>query len=85
VRTEPFSDTTPDAEAVRFELLRRAGPARRFRMCRELTATTIELSRRALARARPELGPEELALEWVAIHYGPALADGMRHRVRSRP
>lgn len=79
-----LSDTSPDAERVRIELLRRAGPARRFEMCRSMTATMLALSRRALARTRPDLGPDELAAEWVAIHYGPGLAAGVRERLRAR-
>ncbi len=80
-----LSDTSPDAERVQFELMRRAGPAQRFRMCCEMTSTMVALSRRALSRARPELGPQELAVEWVAIHYGRALADGLRARLRAAP
>ena len=81
--TEGGSDTSPDAERVLSLLLRSAGPARRFEMCREMTSTMITLSRRALARARPELAPAELAIEWVAIHYGAEIADGLRRRARA--
>jgi len=54
-------------------------------MCREMTASMIALSRRALARARPDLGPAELSIEWVAIHYGAEIAEGMRRRLRAAP
>jgi hypothetical protein len=77
-----LSDTSPDAEHVQSALLRQAGTARRFEMCREMTATVIALSRRALRRARPGLSEDELAIEWVAIHYGPTLADGLRRRLQ---
>jgi hypothetical protein len=48
-----------------------------------MTAHMIALSRRALARARPDLGPADLAIEWVAIHYGAEIAEGMRRRRRA--
>jgi len=65
--------------------MREAGPAKRFQMCCAMTANMIALSRRALARARPDLGPAELSIEWVAIHYGADLAEGMRRRLRAAP
>jgi hypothetical protein len=73
----------PNAARIQFGQLLRAGPAGRFRMCREMTAGVIALSRRALARARPELSPAELSIEWIAIHYGTEIAEGMRRRLRT--
>lgn len=73
-----ISDTSAEAERVQFEILRKAGPQRRFQLCRELTAAMVGLSRRALARARPELGEREVLVEWVAVHYGRELAEGFR-------
>ena len=84
MHTRGLSDTSPLAARVVSDLLRRAGPARRFEMCREMTSTVLTLSRRALARARPDLGPEDLAIEWVAIHYGPELAAGLRSKAPPR-
>jgi hypothetical protein len=77
------SDTSPDAQFVRDRLLRESSESDRFAMCRRMTAEVLALSRRALARARPELTPAELSLEWIAIHYGRDLADAMRRRVRA--
>jgi hypothetical protein len=78
------SDTSVEAAQVQYDLMGRAGPVRRFEMCREMTAGAIALSRRALARARPELSAIELSIEWIAIQYGTELADRVRRRLRAR-
>ena len=71
-------DTSPEAERVQFELLRKASPAQRMSLVRSLTCTTVQLSRRALRRAHPEMDEEEVALTWIALHYSPDLADRVR-------
>ena len=59
-----------------------ANPERFARAC-SLTATAISLSRRAIARAHPELSPEEIDLKFVELHYGKQLAAGLRKYLRS--
>lgn len=77
-------DTHPDAERVQIELLRAAGPARRLALARSLSRTTIELSRRAIARARGLTDEVEVALEWASLHYGPELAARVRAELARR-
>ena len=77
-------DTRPEIEAVHLELLRKAGPGRRAEMVRSLSATMVRLSRAAVAKAHPELDAAEARLRWVEIHYGAALAAGVRARL-ARP
>jgi len=79
------SDTSSEAQRVREELLRRATPAERFAMCCRMTAEVRALSRRALARARPDLRPADLSIEWISIHYGSDIADAVRRRLRASP
>ena len=69
-----LSDTSPEAEKVQIELLREAGFAGRFARMQSLTATTINLSRRAIAEANPELSPRELDVKCVELFYGRELA-----------
>jgi hypothetical protein len=53
---------------------------------RSLSESTIRLSRRAVARAHPELSEEEALLLWVELNYGADLAAGVRERLaRDRP
>ena len=79
-----LSDTSPDAETVQIELLRKSTVAERFAKVRALTARTVGLSKRALARANPDLSPEELKLRFVELHYGKELAERVRKYVNSR-
>lgn len=78
------NDTTPDADRVQRELLRRAGPARRATMASDLTNQAIERARAGIARAHPELSLLEQRLLFVEVHYGAALATQVRQFVRAR-
>ena len=69
-----LSDTSPEAEKVQVESLRKAGFAGRFARMQSLTATTIDLSRRAIAEANPELSSRELDVKCVELFYGRELA-----------
>ena len=79
-----LSDTTPEAEKVQIELLRRASVSQRFALACSLTATAISLSRRAIARANPELDDREVGLKFVELHYGRPLAAKLRAYLRGR-
>ena len=70
-------DTRPDPQHLQVGLLRNAGVARRVGLVRSLSSTVICLSRRAIRRRHPDLSEDEVSLEFVAIHYGRDLADGL--------
>lgn len=72
------SDTDPEATRAQLQLLRQASVAQRFARVRSLSATVIELAKRALRRRHPELAQPELDLLFVERHYGPELAEGLR-------
>lgn len=78
------ADTSPDAERVQIELLRQAGPARRFALACSLTRTTLRLSRGAIARANPGASRDELAVRFVELCYGHELAEGFRRFLEVR-
>jgi hypothetical protein len=75
------SDTSPEADRVQMELLRRAGETRRFGLCRSLTEMVVALSRRALRAQMPGASEQEILLRWVALQYGEPLAEGVRRRL----
>lgn len=83
MRPQP-SDTHPEAERVQLDLLRRASVARRLDLTRSVTATAIALSRRAIARANPDLNARDLDLLFVEYHYGEDLAARLRSYLSSR-
>ena len=78
------SDTSPDAEAVQIELLRRATVAERFTRVRDLTRVTIHHARRAIARAHPGCRQREIDLMFVETHYGKDLAEKLRRYLNER-
>ena len=72
------ADTTPDAERVQVALFRAAPVARRLHVAFALSATIIGAARRALARSQPHASTRELDLRFVALHYGPDVAERLR-------
>jgi hypothetical protein len=77
-------DTTPEAERVQIELLRKAGPERRFHLARSLSQTMIQASRDNIGRLHPEVDEEELKLLFVELYYGKELADCVRVYLEKR-
>jgi len=75
------ADTSPDADRVQLELLRRAGETRRFALCRSLTGSVVALSRRALREQMPGAAERDVLIRWVALNYGETLAEGVRRRL----
>jgi len=73
-----LSDTEPEAERVQLALLRAASPSRRLRLALSLSRTAISLARDGLARGLPGASPEEVGLRFVALNYGPDLAEAVR-------
>lgn len=71
-------DTTPQAEKVQIELIRKASVSRRVSRVRSLSQTTMYLSRRAIRRTNPFLSEREVDLAFVANHYGENLAERLR-------
>ena len=78
------SDTSPDAEAVEIELLRRATVAERFARVRDLTRVAIHHARRAITGTHPGCGQREIDLIFVETHYGKDLAEKLRRYPKGR-
>ena len=79
-----LTDTDPETERVHRELMRLASPARRIQLALSLSRSVISLSRDGLARRFPGESPEEIGLRWMALHYGPDLADQVRADLAAR-
>jgi hypothetical protein len=78
------ADTDLQAESVQVELLRRATVARRVSLVVSLSRTVMELAARAIRRQNPNLSDHEILMRFVAIHYGPELAQGLRRDLAGR-
>ena len=71
-------DTSPQAEKVQIELIRKSSIAKRISVVRSLSRMTMFLSRRAIRRANPSLSKQEVDLLFVELHYGKDLAERLR-------
>ena len=78
------SDTTPEAEKIQIELLRKATISRRMSIVRSLSQTVMYLSRRAIKRANPSFTEREVDIAFVANHYGQDLAERLRIYLKQR-
>lgn len=73
-----YEDTTPEAEEMQIELLRRASVTRRAEIMRSLTAATRWMAYEAIKKANPGISDIEADLLFVEYHYGKDLADAVR-------
>ena len=71
-------DTSPEMEKVYFDLLRRAGTAKRYERMSSWSASMIELSRGALARAHPAWSEREVLMAWARQQYGDEVASHLK-------
>ena len=76
-----MNDTSLKAEQVQLGLLRAAGVMRRVELVRNVSASVIEMSRRAIARCHPDWSELDVKLEFVKLNYGEAMADRVRHHI----
>jgi hypothetical protein len=67
-------DTTPEAEAVLFRLLRETPVWRKWQLMEDLNRTARELALAGLRRRYPEAGPDELRRRLADQLLGPELA-----------
>lgn len=63
-------DTSVEAEKAYFDLLRRAGMAKRYERMASWSDTIMKLSRSAIARKNPDWSEREVRIEWARQHYG---------------
>ena len=83
MRTQSM-DTSPEAERVQIELIRKASPAKLFSLVRSLSRTRIQTSRATIRRLHPDASEEELALIFLELYYGKELADRVRADLERR-
>ena len=77
MRTQSI-DTDINAEEFLISLIRKASTSRKMAQVRSLSKTTIQLSKRAIARANKDLDERELDLLFVEYHYGNDLANRIK-------
>jgi hypothetical protein len=83
MRTQSM-DTSPEAERVQIELIRKASDIKRFALVSSLSETLIQLSRENIRRLHPQTNKEELDVLFVELYYGKELADGFKAYMERR-
>ena len=77
MRTQSM-DTSPEAERVQIELLRKAPISKRFALIEAWSQFLIEANKQSIRRMYPNASEEEIGIIFVANNYGQALADRLR-------
>jgi hypothetical protein len=70
----PTGDTSPEAEAIQIDLLRKAPTWKRLRAAAEMSETVMLLSRLGVERRNPDATPSELRRLAAAVILGSELA-----------
>ena len=71
-------DTNPEVERILISLIRTLSMEEKLNRTLNFSSSIINLSKRAIARANPELSEEERNLLFVEYHYGVELANKLR-------
>lgn len=80
------SDTSPEAEAIQLEAVRRLKPSERLEIAMRLTSALVSQSKSAIRRRFPEITADEVEIKFIELHYGQDLADAVRaQKIRSMP
>jgi len=75
---ETVTDTSPEAEAVWLDLMRKAGAARKFSIVSALTRTAMRCAWNGIKEAHPDLPDREIDILFIKYHHGEKLADEYR-------
>jgi len=71
-------DTYPETERVLISLIRKESLSKKLSQTLSLSHTTIQLSKRAIARANKNLDIDQIKLLFINYHYGKDLAEKVK-------
>jgi len=77
-------DTNPEVERVLISLIRKLTMEEKLNRTLNFSSSIINLSKRAIARANPELSEDEKNILFVRLHYGNELADKLRKYLKHK-
>ncbi len=78
-------DTSPEAERVLIELIRKAPIAKRFELVRSLTAFAIKLNKQNIREQYSKATEQQVAERFVLDHYNSVLANGLHSALQKMP
>jgi hypothetical protein len=73
-----INDTTPEAEAVLIDLVRRTPPHVRLQLAINASSRVANQCKEAIRRNNPEISEQEIGLRFIEINYGEELANDVR-------
>lgn len=83
--SHPYTtDTSPEAEAVQIELVRRMAPAQRLEKTIQRSSQMLRAAKAAIRRRYPAYSEQEVAIKFIELHYGDELAAGVRRQLEGR-
>jgi hypothetical protein len=78
------TDTSPEAERIQIELIRKAPITKRFALIEAWSGFLIEANKQGIRKNHPNSSEEEIALIFIANNYGQDLADKVRANLARR-
>ena len=72
------TDTNPEVERVLISLIRKLSTEEKLNRTLQFSSSIINLSKKAIHRANPDLSEEERNILFVKYHYGDELADKLK-------
>jgi hypothetical protein len=77
---QPYTtETSPEAEEVQMDLIRRMPPYERALKAIRMTTRLVRECKAAIARARPGLTEREIGIAFIELNYGEELAAAVDH------
>lgn len=76
------TDTSPEAEAVQLELIRKMDPEVRAAQAIRMTTRLVRECKAAIRRNHPEFSDEEVGIAFIESNYGKDLANEVRSHLR---
>lgn len=72
------TDTSPEAEAIQLDLLRKMTPKQRIQKMCSLSQNVRQMAFEAIRRRHPDYDEQDIRLAFIELHYGKSLADDVR-------
>lgn len=80
----PTKNTHSKAEQALISLLKEKCTSEKMSLVRSLSQTVVQLSRRAIARANPDIDKDQIDLIFINLHYGEDLAKKVQRYKNSK-
>lgn len=77
-------DTPLKIEKIQIDLIRQLTISKRIAMVQALTETTVQLSKKAILKANPQLNGQEINILFCSFTYGESLANQIKEYINRK-